>query len=236
MPELMVLSNNNSSPEYFSIEEGKSFSIGRSRQNQLRLEHPKISKFHSLIDSFNGSYWMEDQGSTWGTYVNDTRIRTKLLRYGDLISFAMEISCRFIQFRYSVHADPGHQVNPYLSDPHNRSSSHAKYLPPSPSHSLLGRYPDLIQIDDFSVPIRSFPIKSRITRIGRSPSNSIFLKNKTISGDHCLIENINERYFITDLGSENGTWAHDEKILYHELSDNDTVFIGNQQFRFSIQT
>jgi pSer/pThr/pTyr-binding forkhead associated (FHA) protein len=52
---------------------------------------------------------------------------------------------------------------------------------------------------------RSFPFQEGINRIGRSLENDIVLQDETVSRQHLQIVRRSDRYFITDLGSSNGT-------------------------------
>lgn len=66
-------------------------SIGRGEENSIVLKDRFISKAHANIAESKGSYYVEDQKSANGTFVNDRRIvqRTELnnrdvLRLGDV--------------------------------------------------------------------------------------------------------------------------------------------------------
>jgi pSer/pThr/pTyr-binding forkhead associated (FHA) protein len=71
--------------------------IGRSLGSDLRLDHPSVSRRHAMIVSMGDDYYIEDLGSTYGTWLNEIRLpvasRTKLHR-GDLIQIG-EVRLRF---------------------------------------------------------------------------------------------------------------------------------------------
>lgn len=65
----------------------KSLTIGRDPANDMVLDHPMVSRFHTRIDYHQGRYLINDLGSTNGTYVNGSRIgRNHPLEKGALIS------------------------------------------------------------------------------------------------------------------------------------------------------
>lgn len=70
--------------------------------------------------------------------------------------------------------------------------------------------------------------KERFIKIGRAADNDIAINSKTISSYHCTIRLINNRYFIQDLGSTNGTEINGERIKKTvEISKNDSILLAN---------
>lgn len=58
-------------------------SIGRDAHNLITLEHTAISRFHCVIASEGGEYFVEDLDSTNGTYLNGRRVARARLSAGD---------------------------------------------------------------------------------------------------------------------------------------------------------
>ncbi len=63
-------------------------SIGRDPNNRIKLEHTAISRFHCVISSESGEYYVEDLSSTNGTYLNGRRITREALNPGDELIIA----------------------------------------------------------------------------------------------------------------------------------------------------
>lgn len=63
-------------------------SIGRSHDNTVVIDDPRISRHHLEIRVIQESFVVFDLNSTGGTYVNGQRIKQGLLYPGDLISLA----------------------------------------------------------------------------------------------------------------------------------------------------
>lgn len=59
--------------------------IGRSRDNEIMLDDPYVSRHHAQLRLRFGSYMVFDNDSQGGTYVNDVRIREHRLQPGDVI-------------------------------------------------------------------------------------------------------------------------------------------------------
>jgi pSer/pThr/pTyr-binding forkhead associated (FHA) protein len=61
------------------------FTIGRHPSSDLHLTHESISRYHAVIRYDRGRYFIQDQGSTIGTYVNSQRVDACELQSGDVI-------------------------------------------------------------------------------------------------------------------------------------------------------
>ena len=68
--------------------------LGRSRECDIRLSDPNVSRRHAEVRRENGSYWVIDLDSTNGTEVNGRRLRRARLSTGDVIRIG-ETDLRF---------------------------------------------------------------------------------------------------------------------------------------------
>ncbi len=64
---------------------------------------------------------------------------------------------------------------------------------------------------------RVFPLLVE-TRIGRSPDNDVLLDAAGVSRHHASIEQLQDRFFLIDEGSTNGTFIEDQKVRRHLLT------------------
>lgn len=69
----------------FSLSEGQSLKIGRGESSDTRLNDPRMSRVHCIVDVSGGLARIVDQQSTGGTYVGDERITQRNLNSGDVI-------------------------------------------------------------------------------------------------------------------------------------------------------
>jgi len=65
--------------------DSRGLSIGRSASNALRLSDRSISRSHALIRFGRGRWFLQDQNSTAGTFVNGQRVNATALNPGDRI-------------------------------------------------------------------------------------------------------------------------------------------------------
>lgn len=74
--------------------------------------------------------------------------------------------------------------------------------------------------------IKEYPLdKGRVT-IGRKPLNDIAIDNLAVSGEHAMVETIQNDSFLEDLGSTNGVIVNGVEIKKHFLQHNDVIEIG----------
>ncbi|MBS1252343.1 MAG: FHA domain-containing protein FhaB [Anaerolineales bacterium] len=61
-------------------------SLGRDMANTIVIPDPSASGEHALISTRDGHWWLEDLGSTNGTYLNDTSVEAPtIIARGDII-------------------------------------------------------------------------------------------------------------------------------------------------------
>ena len=88
MLHLRIISGN-SKGRFVALEPGNlPLTIGRDVENSIVLDHTAISRFHCRITSESGQYFVQDLGSTNGTYLNGRRISREPLSPGDELIIA----------------------------------------------------------------------------------------------------------------------------------------------------
>jgi len=76
---------------------------------------------------------------------------------------------------------------------------------------------------------RSFEVDEDAVFIGRAPDNEISIKDKSISRKHLKIVKRAERYYVTDLGSKNGTFIDGKRVTSgkeYELREGIPIAVG----------
>jgi len=81
-PALVVRSGGGRTGETFTPA-GEQTRIGRSPDCDIFLDDVTVSRNHAVLVERNGSFYVEDQGSLNGTFVNRRRIDTVELENGD---------------------------------------------------------------------------------------------------------------------------------------------------------
>ena len=81
-PALVVRSGGGRSGEVFQLE-GARTSVGRSPDCDIFLDDVTVSRNHAVLVERDGHFFIEDQGSLNGTFVNRRRIDNQVLENGD---------------------------------------------------------------------------------------------------------------------------------------------------------
>ena len=79
-------------------------------------------------------------------------------------------------------------------------------------------------------------IAGQSAAVGRAPDNDIIIGDPATSGRHCRIEVRAGAYWISDLGSTNGTLVNGEPIIDKQLEHGDVISIGQNTIRFTLQS
>ena len=94
MPKLLLIENNETVSS-FDLAEGK-ITIGRGGDCEIRLDDEAVSRQHARIITLMGDAFLEDLGSSNGTYVNGKLTQKCALNDGDVVQIG-EKELRFSQ-------------------------------------------------------------------------------------------------------------------------------------------
>lgn len=91
------------------------------------------------------------------------------------------------------------------------------------------------RLDSLNFKMQEYYVIDGDISLGRSSKNDVVIKDKFVSKNHLLIRIKNQRYYLEDLGSANGTFLNGVKIDPNELielQNNDKIGVGFIQFIF----
>lgn len=76
-------------------------------------------------------------------------------------------------------------------------------------------------------PDSSVPLAGERLTIGREDSNSIVVHDASVSREHAVLEQLERKWILRDLGSTNGTRVHGSPVRRHVVADGDIIRVGN---------
>ncbi len=87
-----------------------------------------------------------------------------------------------------------------------------------------------LYIIDSNMTGHTFDLQSNSTLIGRAVENDLQIKDPTVSRKHLKIIRKDEKYFVEDFESQNGTWINGQLIQSGEdveVREGDSIVIGD---------
>ena len=69
------------------------FTVGRRMDKDLVIPDPRVSRDHAIISSEDGEFYVVDQGSKHGTFVNGEKIQRRKLKRNDRLEFGVRDGC-----------------------------------------------------------------------------------------------------------------------------------------------
>jgi hypothetical protein len=83
---------------------------------------------------------------------------------------------------------------------------------------------------------RIVALPNQMVTVGRAPDNDIVVGDPATSGHHGRIELRNGFFWISDLGSTNGTMVNGEPVIDKQLTEGDMIAIGQNTMRFTLES
>lgn len=193
-PALVVMG---ATPTALSFVPDQPLYIGRSKKCALRLDSADISGEHARIGYESGEFWVEDLGSTNGTFVRQQQISGRVsVRPGEPIVLGREVSLMGV-----TSAD---QIQRAVAEPS---------VSPRPPAVVEQRYPILLSLSELVRPARVALQPGVTVRIGRDPSSDVWLGAPHVSRKHCSVSVSKSGKITVQDHSTNGT-AYDLGILH----------------------
>ena len=189
--------------------------IGRSDKNDIVLRNPLVSAFHARVYFENENYFAIDQGSTNGTWINDKRLQaSNILRTHD------ELIIGTTKFLFVLEDEVDSQPT--------------KLSTIGMSTMQLSRK-EIKQSATIIFGDKKFPIKKDYVTVGRDMNSDISIQDPSISSKHAIFARFENNHYVSDLGTNSGTWVNRELIHAMTLLNNgDKIVIGASQLKFRL--
>jgi dipeptidyl aminopeptidase/acylaminoacyl peptidase len=83
---------------------------------------------------------------------------------------------------------------------------------------------------------RIVALPSQMVSLGRAPDNDVVVGDPATSGHHGRLEVRSGFFWISDLGSTNGTLVNGEPVIEKQLNHGDQIAIGQNVIRFTLES
>jgi pSer/pThr/pTyr-binding forkhead associated (FHA) protein len=183
--------------------------IGRSPNCQIYIDDNQASRQHCRVFAKEKGYWLEDNDSHNGTYVNGRRVESQILKSGDKIRvgnttfvFVMDGD----EAGKSVDAEEVN-LNDFLKQP-------------------------ILTIQKKNKTLQTVLLQPGHYTLGRGDNNRICIPDEQISTQHVEIFWENPGWWAKDLQSRNGTYVNGKKIDQVALHFGDTILLGETRCIF----
>lgn len=173
--------------------------VGRSRQCSLRLDVPSVSSRHAKIGFESGEFWVEDLGSTNGTFINQQQISGRArVPSGTVMFLGRDVALEGV----------------VTAEQLARVTAGTGSVADAPAVAK-DRYPILVSLSESARPARIMLNPGTTVTLGRDPSSDMWLGAPHISRRHCVVEVTKAGVVRVTDQSTNGT-AYDKGILHRD--------------------
>lgn len=201
----------------YVLADGATATIGRSPNNDIQIPERHVSRQHAVINYRKGVFMVTDLGSSNGTFVNDERVEEPFpLFAGDMIRLYVPIlsfQAADAQDAYAAE-ETGHFIT--------------ATRPTGNSSLIVTNGPQEGQ----TIPLLLDQVV--IGRATKTASWEVLLQDPSVSRPHARLQKDGETWYLTDLGSSNGTAVNNHPVngQRQQLEDGDTLTLGGSILLF----
>lgn len=258
MPKLTLKSKNKTIGD-FHLQKGISFTIGRRKKNNVKIEDMAVSGYHAKIDTVGDGFVLIDLQSKNGSFVNEQLVNSHWLKHGDIIN----IGEHSLVFNYSEKdKTPGEEMedlertmvldtNQYRSRMRKsnptksiinvagfwdkrRNQKHDKkekpVIPMGPTNIKKERMGTLTYLAGGRGEVQ---LTQKYTTIGKHPTSDIIIKGLFMGQTAVTISNLPDGFHLCHVGGISKPKVN-EKIIRQStiLKNKDIIAIGSMKLKF----
>lgn len=128
----LILSYNGDVINEFEINRG-SLSIGRDESSDIHIDNPAVSSKHAKILTILNESFIEDLGSTNGTYINGSQVNGHALQHGESIFIGEHELCYLNRTEMTTAGNDAHVDARTRTDQVNAEQTNSKQTKPQPA-------------------------------------------------------------------------------------------------------
>ncbi len=182
--------------------------LGRTEGDILLPDDPLVSRHHARFTVLGEQLYVEDLGSSNGTFVRLRKPHT--LKHDDIILAGRQM----FRFRECQSKEPGAENQPAAQPP---SSARAE----APA--------ELVRLLPGGVEENHYPLQAGENILGRTRGTLTFPEDAYLSSQHAKVKYEGGKFILEDLQATNGTFVRIRPCAL--LDDGDIILIGHQLLR-----
>jgi len=199
--------------------------VGRGSKNTIQCKDREASRQHCRIEQTDSGYRLVDNRSRNGTILNGQKIDVQDLRPGDVITIG--------DFKLQYDPPEGVEDEDFAATVEVSPLSEKEAgSPRATGGGGDGKPQYVLEVLEGRQAGERFELGNDPLTIGRNSANKFKLDDESGSSFHAEITKEPTGYFITDLGSTNGTRVAGEKIVKTRLGPGTEIQIGTTKMRF----
>ncbi|MFV1500453.1 FHA domain-containing protein, partial [Mycobacterium kansasii] len=180
------------------------WTIGRSAEADVRLDNPRVSRDHAVLQPGPGG-WVLVNHSSNGMFVEGARVERVAVARPVSVMLGSASSGELVQLA------PGGRPEAAAPQPVAVVGQTTVARPPTAVHA----------------------IDQLVVTIGRGPDNDVVLNDLLVSRRHAMLRRSGSQWELVDNNSANGTYVNGTRISRALLGPSDIVGIGHQLLHLS---
>lgn len=214
------------------------FVIGRASDCDIIIDNLNISRHHSKIEKRDGLYYVEDLRSNNGTFLNNERVASEILTFGDEVGIGKHT------LRFDSHSRLGRATMPPQAASYPHAQAHA--LDSQEGGTVVVKAEQMAAFQQkMSVARRAHlrvtgvrgvkPVVKLGTgevRLGKHPACEVRIPGLFIGQTHAIIGRRSSGYHIDQVGGLRALRVNGDRTHGQGLRDGDLIEIGPARITF----
>ncbi len=213
--------------------EGVELVIGREPGVEIQIDSPGVSRRHARLSLQSGQYFLQDLGSSNGTFLNGERLgQARPLKHGDQIKLGRTVSLEYQSEQAQVNATMIEGAQPAVG------ATMVEGAPLPVGATLVGEQPLPYQepsdikliVAVAGEPVNTYTLSQSRISLGRAEDNTITISSRIVSRQHAYLERTQTGYQLVVLPDAGNPVLLEGRPVDspHQLRHGDILRIGSQ--------
>jgi pSer/pThr/pTyr-binding forkhead associated (FHA) protein len=221
--------------------EGEQLTIGRKPDNDLVIDNPAVSGHHARVVKEAGGFFIEDLGSTNGTFLNDAKVQKQKLKNTDRVNIGKHAL---------IFQDEAPPPPPPPPPPKESESDKTMILDTAKQKELMKALGTVktaavsakeekigwLTVATGDTDKKEYELTGRLNVIGKEDTASVKLTGWLAPKNAAMISRRGPAYFVSVPDGAKKITVNGEAVqAQRELHDGDIVIVAGVHFHFSLK-